>query len=172
MNSTHNYKIGMATQLVINCLSMFAFLVLIAPAIVSAFEGDRQLLREPAKKDMRGTGEKMVNRILTEEDNGREVEINVGDIIRFDLRYQGGTGYVWYPDLPNDDSVRLVDSRSVDLSEQGMVGGPSIGMWYFKANAPGNTELTMLHYRVWEGRTKATKRFSVKLRVIDIRGKK
>lgn len=115
-------------------------------------------------------GEKIVTRILTEEDNFREIEIGVGEIIRVDLRFNAGTGYGWYPDLPDDGSVQMVDSRVVDLSEKGMVGGPAIGMWYFKALGPGNTTVTILHYRVWEGHTKATKKFIVKLRLIDKRG--
>jgi predicted secreted protein len=120
-------------------------------------------------KNNTGAGERMVQRIITEEDNGREIEVFVGDIIRVDLRFHGGSGYSWYPDLPDSGSLQLIDSRGIDLSEPGMVGGPGMGMWYFKVLKPGNTRLDMLHYRVWEGPKSATKTFNVKLQVIERR---
>ena len=146
-----------------------AFFLILSASVSVALGGDSPLSSHANMKQNTSKGEKMVKRIVTEEDNGREIELAAGDIVRVDLRFQGGSGYSWYPDLPDGGQVQLIDSRSVDLSEEGMVGGPAIGMWYFKALAPGNITLTMLHYRVWEGRTKANKSFSVKLRVIGNR---
>lgn len=115
----------------------------------------------------RGPGGKMVSRIVTEEDNDRDIEIGVGELLRIDLRFQGGTGFSWHPDLVEKSKVEFIGNRTVDISEEGMVGGPLIGMWYFKPALPGTATLTMKHYRVWEGPGKAMKTFTVRLHVIE-----
>jgi predicted secreted protein len=149
---------------------MIAVLLLQAAVAISLAHGAGNVPPKNTNlKNNTGAGERMVQRIITEEDNGREIEVFVGDIIRVDLRFHGGSGYSWYPDLPDSDSLQLIDSRGIDLSEPGMVGGPSMGMWYFKVLKPGNTLLSMLHYRVWEGPATATKTFNVKLQVIERR---
>lgn len=155
-----------------HCIAAGMLFLISASTVSFALGGDSSMPGKSTKKENPGPGEKIINRIVTEEDDGREIEIGVGEVIRVDLRFHGGSGYSWYPEPPTNDQVQLIGSRIVDLSEQGMVGGPAIGMWYFKVLAPGTTTLRMLHYRVWEGSTKATKSFSIKLRVIDKGGRK
>lgn len=109
----------------------------------------------------------MASRILTQEDASHEIEVGVGEIIRIDLRYHSGSGFNWYPDLPVGNTIELIDNRSIDLSEPEMVGGPVLGLWYFRVHTPGQSELLMLLYRPWEGKSKATRKISFKIRSIN-----
>jgi predicted secreted protein len=104
--------------------------------------------------------------ILQKEDSGREVQAKSGDVIQVELQGAGGTGYWWY--VTNLDKTRaevVSEETKPALSDKKLVGGPTTGVWRFKAKEPGRTELIMKYYRVWEGPEKAEGQFSVILNI-------
>lgn len=114
---------------------------------------------------------KTTPKILTMEDNGKEVDLSVGGTIKVELKDIGTTGYAWYTD-GLDKSVKLIDEEVVDISPQNLKRGPAAGapklkIWTFKAVAPGDTSLRLLQYRVWEGKEHAINKFEVKLHITD-----
>jgi predicted secreted protein len=104
--------------------------------------------------------------ILQKEDSGREVDIKSGDVIQIELSGSGGTGYWWY--VTNLDKTRaevVSEETKPALSDKKLLGGPTTGVWRFKAKEPGRAELIMKYYRVWEGPEKAEGQFSVILNI-------
>lgn len=104
--------------------------------------------------------------ILQKEDSGREVDIKSGDVIQIELSGSGGTGYWWYVTTLDKTRAELVSEETKPVpSDKKVVGGPTRGVWRFKAKEPGRTELIMKYYRVWEGPEKAEGQFSVILNI-------
>ena len=104
--------------------------------------------------------------ILQKEDSGREVEVKSGDVIEIELSGSGGTGYWWYVTKINPKHTELVSEETRVPSDRKMLGGPTKGIWRFKAKEPGKTDLIMKYYRIWEGPDKAVDQFSA---ILDIR---
>ena len=104
--------------------------------------------------------------ILQKEDSGREVEVKSGDVIQIELSGSGGTGYWWYVTKIDAKYAELVAEETKAPPDKKVLGGPTKGIWRFKAKEPGKTDLTMKYYRVWEGPEKAAEQFSV---ILDIK---
>lgn len=103
--------------------------------------------------------------ILQKEDSGREVEVKSGDVIQIELSGSGGTGYWWYVAGLDAARIELISEETKAPSDKKLMGGPTKGIWRFKAKAPGKTDLVMKYYRVWEGPEKAEDQFSVVLNI-------
>ena len=104
--------------------------------------------------------------ILHKQDSGREVQVKSGDVIQVELDGAGGTGYWWYATGLDAARAELVSEETKAPSDKKLLGGPTRGIWRFKAKEPGKTDLTMKYYRVWEGPEKAVDQFSV---ILDIK---
>jgi predicted secreted protein len=107
-----------------------------------------------------GVQKKMIT--ITQENNGQEIEVKSGDLFRIELVEMGSAGYNWYIDGLNTEVVELVSKETKVISED-RVGGPVMAIWLLKAKKAGKIEIKMDHYRIWEGKQKATKHFSIKL---------
>ena len=138
--------------------------LLICPSISSGM-GDRPYADYSGHHA--GKDAKTVGKTLTAEDDGREISVGIGEAFKVELDIQGGTGYDWYVDEPDVNHLQLIDTATVDVSPKGIVGGPVKGVWTFKAVAPGDTSLRMLYYRIWEGKDKAARSFSVKIHIAE-----
>jgi len=101
---------------------------------------------------------------VTKEQGGREIALKVGDILFIELPGTGGTGYLWSVEETCAPYLKLLDQTTRQLKE-GLMGGPVMQVWRFKAEKPGTTEIRMAYYRPWEGVGKATDHFLVKLRI-------
>ena len=106
-----------------------------------------------------------VAKVYTKDDDGKTVLLKDGDVFRVELDFQGGTGYQWYPDGLDVKTVALKSSCTAEDTEADKVGGPMLGVWTFEAVSPGDTDLTMLYYRVWEGKAHAVKTFHLRLHI-------
>ena len=107
-----------------------------------------------------GVQKKMIT--ITQENNGQEIDVKSGDLFRIELVEMGSAGYNWYVDGLNTEVVELVSKETRVISED-RVGGPVMAIWLLKAKKTGKIEIKMDHYRIWEGKQKATKHFSIKL---------
>jgi predicted secreted protein len=103
--------------------------------------------------------------ILQKEDSGREVVMKSGDVIQIELSGSGGTGYWWYVTKMDSKYAELVSEETNPPPDKKLLGGPTKGIWRFKAKEPGKTDLIMKYYRVWEGPEKAVDEFSVILNI-------
>jgi predicted secreted protein len=101
---------------------------------------------------------------VTKAQGGREIALKVGNILQIELPGSGGTGYSWLPEETFAPDLKLMDQATRQLKE-GLVGGPVMQIWRFKAEKPGATEIKMAYYRSWEGVGQAKDHFRIKLRI-------
>jgi inhibitor of cysteine peptidase len=118
------------------------------------------------------TASKTAPKTLTMEDNGKNIDLGIGETIKVELKDIGTTGYAWYTDGLYEPYLKLISEEVKDISpenrEKGPVlGAPTMKIWTFKAIAPGDMSLRLLQYRAWEGKEKAINKFEVKLHITD-----
>ncbi len=98
---------------------------------------------------------------LAEPDNGKTVELRVGDTFALHLYENGATGYRW--------SFDDLDKKVITVNEEGFigrseaVGGGGHMQWTLAARASGTTQLKLKRWRQWEGDASIQERFAVTL---------
>jgi inhibitor of cysteine peptidase len=98
---------------------------------------------------------------MTEADDGKTVEVHVGDTIDLSLHENAAAGYRW--------AFEFLDSKLIAAQEgeyagsTGAVGSGSAMKWTLKAIAVGATEVRLKLWRHWEGDASVQKRFAVTL---------
>ncbi|MEY2490378.1 MAG: inhibitor of cysteine peptidase [Verrucomicrobiota bacterium] len=98
--------------------------------------------------------------ILTEKDNGKEVEVPVGKQVRIDLPENPTTGYQWsLSDLKS--GVLALKSDDYAPNHPSSMGGGGIRQFLFEAASPGESKLCLKNMRAWEGEEAAVKTFTV-----------
>ncbi|MGC2423223.1 MAG: protease inhibitor I42 family protein [Nitrospirota bacterium] len=137
-------------------VTLALFFILPAAYTTSSFAG----INQPTTTN----GPKLA-KILTMADNGNEIRLGPGEIIKVELKVQGGTGYNWHVDGLDESRLKLIGTETREISPRKIVGGPMQGIWSFEAVAPGDTVIRLLYYRIWEGKARAVKKFEVKLHI-------
>jgi predicted secreted protein len=79
-----------------------------------------------------------------------EVEARVGQPVIFRLPGTAGTGYMWQLVTPVCDALPLAFSQQLESSTDGRVGGPSMWVFTFTAEAAGACAMTFHYHRPWE----------------------
>jgi inhibitor of cysteine peptidase len=98
---------------------------------------------------------------LTEADNDRTIELRVGDSVRVSLPENATTGYRWAIDRLDQQIVEAVGSEP--HYPGGAVGAGGEVTFTFKATKPGAGDITLKHWRHFEGDSSVTKRFHLRL---------
>ena len=99
----------------------------------------------------------MAEMALTRQDNGRVVEVKVGDAISVDLPENPTTGYSWAID--SIDAKRLEADAPTYHGEGAGLGAGGTRRWVFRARAPGRARAGLKRWRHWEGDTSVVERF-------------
>ena len=102
---------------------------------------------------------------LQAKDAGQEIGVKVGAIIELSLKEQAGTGYRWEFDRLDEQHFELLKTETRSLAAKNLVGGPVLKTWRLKAKNAGESQLTLDYLRPWEGKGKAVKHFTVKVRI-------
>lgn len=97
---------------------------------------------------------------LTQADNGKTVQLRVGDTLALHLHENAATGYRWAFD---DLDGKLVDVKEAYVARSEAVGGGGTMQWTLEAKAPGTTQIRLKRWRRWEGDSSTKERFSVTL---------
>lgn len=91
---------------------------------------------------------------LSEEDEGREVELGVGQSLVITLGSNPTTGYRWALMAGFDQTVLKVGSHKYEMGrearEKKLVGAGGEEVWHFKALSKGCTSLNLGYHRPWE----------------------
>lgn len=101
---------------------------------------------------------------IAKKENGKILRVRCGESIRIELEMMGGAGYGWYIDNLNTEYLELLSEETKVINE-GKIGAPVMGVWLLKTKKKGSTQIKMDHYRIWEGKGKATEHFSVTLAI-------
>ena len=98
---------------------------------------------------------------LTATDNGSTKNVAVGTEIEITLVSNSDGGYLWYVTGQDQNMVKLMGQILPGQAP----GAPATQKFFFTTLAPGNTTLTLLEYRPWEGPGHAIDSFTVNLSI-------
>jgi inhibitor of cysteine peptidase len=107
--------------------------------------------------------EAKMSSVLTAADNGRTVELHVGDEVALRLPENATTGYRWAIDSADANLVDIKEGQYVSTSEK--MGGGGEAQWLIKAKAPGATSIKLKRWRQWEGESSVVERYEITLRI-------
>ncbi len=100
---------------------------------------------------------------LTAADNGRDIDLAVGDDVVVELRENATTGYRWAIDEPLPSGLSLLGS---DYEPGGTApGAGGTRRFRLRASGPGSGALSLKLWREWQGDGSVTERFRVNLTV-------
>jgi len=102
--------------------------------------------------------------ILTKQDQGKEIEVKVGDVVQIELEAIGTAGYQWFVESLDQEVLKLV-SEETQVPYPGRLGAPVLMVWKFEVIKEGTTEIRMDHYRSWEGKEHSTDHFEVRIKI-------
>jgi len=98
---------------------------------------------------------------MSEADNGRQINVAVGETLELELPETSGTGFRWAFTSSAESILALEKEYSADAAT--VPGSGRIRCWRFKAIAPGDATLELVYARPWEKRA-PVRSFSAKLR--------
>jgi predicted secreted protein len=103
---------------------------------------------------------------LSEQDDGREIEIRVGESMELALPETSGTGYKWNFGARAEPILKLEEDAYSQTAAG--PGGNRMRRLRFTAVAPGEATLELSYGRSWERRAPA-RSFKLKLRAVAAR---
>lgn len=98
---------------------------------------------------------------LTEADNGRTVDVRVGEAISVTLPENATSGYRWAVD--NLESGLVEANEAKPNYPSGPVGSGGAVTFAFKSTRPGSGQVTLKHWRPFEGDASITERFRLRV---------
>ena len=99
--------------------------------------------------------------VLTEADDGRTVELRAGEAVDVTLPENATTGYRWAIDRLDPGIVEANEAKPHYPS--GRVGSGGQITFSFKSTRPGNGEVSLKHWRSFEGNASITRRFHFRI---------
>lgn len=106
---------------------------------------------------------------LTEKDNGKNVEVRTGDIIRITLDSNITTGFSWeHADKVDADILKLDKNDYVsdpNPEELDGVGGRTVIVYH--ALKPGKAKIELSYMRPWESDSEFDEKFGVTVEVLE-----
>ncbi len=136
-------------------LFCFAGVVLAALALGTAASGDEP--KAPVKSAQE----------LTAADNGKTVNVKVGDVVAISLKGNRTTGYSWRTAKLDGKAVEQTGDPkyTTNSHKPGMVGVGGTFLFTFKAAKPGETQISLEYVRPWEKSKKPVQTFAVTIEV-------
>jgi inhibitor of cysteine peptidase len=102
--------------------------------------------------------------LLTEADNGKTVDLRVGEEARVRLSENASTGYQWAVESA-DEALAQIGEAVHFPGPADRVGGSGSVQWVLRAKAPGRRRVSFKYWRPWEGDRSIVKRFEITLRI-------
>jgi len=94
---------------------------------------------------------------LSEQDNGRTVEVNAGDVVTVRLKENPTTGFRWTV----ESAGGLVLAGDEYEGGGGGMGAAGVRVLQFRSPGAGAHELRLKNRREWEGDSSVTERFNL-----------
>lgn len=102
--------------------------------------------------------------VLRDNEMQKEMSVNTGDVLNFELESNPTTGYEWVVDYDRDFLV-LVHSSFIESEKKGLVGVPGKQRFRFKAIKKGETTIEFLYRRPWEKDREPAKKIVCKVKI-------
>ena len=102
---------------------------------------------------------------LTEQDNGRDIDLNAGETLIVRLPSNPSTGYNWI--VAGEPSPLELQKSTFQKksSNSKVVGASGTSVFRLSASSSGISNLTLVYRRSWEYNTPPMKTFSVRVNV-------
>jgi inhibitor of cysteine peptidase len=101
--------------------------------------------------------------LLVEKDNGRTVDIRLGETVRVTLPENATTGYRWAIDRYDEEFVEALATEP--RYPANAVGSGGEVAFVFQGKKIGTGEIALKYWRHWEGDSSVTTRFRIRLHV-------
>ena len=98
--------------------------------------------------------------VLTRDDNGSNLSLDVGDIVKVILQENPTTGYTWQVDgqLP----IQLKESMDQQKKTyKGSAGGAGKRILSYQVESKGSGMLSLKYWQPWSGDESITERFTI-----------
>jgi predicted secreted protein len=105
----------------------------------------------------------MSNLTVTEQNDGAEFHLHVGDALTVRLEGSPGTGYSWMRQGELEHGLSQVGDSVNEKSGQQALGAAEQQVFSFKAKSSGTCSLQFEYRRPWEKSGTAKKSFSIKV---------
>ena len=101
--------------------------------------------------------------LIGESDNGRTLDIGLGESVRVSLPENATTGYRWTIDRYDESLIEAIASET-GYPASALGSGGEVA-FIFKGKKIGTGEIVLKHWRHWEGESSVRARFQVRLNV-------
>lgn len=101
---------------------------------------------------------------LEAKDNGRQIELEIGQTLAISLEGNPSTGYTWEMVESEDSILRQVGEIEFE-AESDLVGAPGTQTLRFQAVESGQTELKLVYHRPWETDVEPLETFTLQVTV-------
>jgi len=101
--------------------------------------------------------------LLTEKDEGRTVDIRVGQELRISLPENATTGYRWATEHYPEEFIETIAIEPRYTANA--VGSGGLVAFVFRGAKVGSGEIVLKHWRHWEGERSITRRFRLRVNV-------
>ena len=101
--------------------------------------------------------------LIVEKDNGRTVDIRLGESVRVNLPENATTGYRWAIDRYDEEFIEAVATEPHYTANA--IGSGGEVEFIFKGKKIGSGEIMLKQWRHWEGDSSITSRFRLRLNV-------
>jgi inhibitor of cysteine peptidase len=104
--------------------------------------------------------------VVTQDDNNRIAELQVGERLEISLPENPTTGFNWAVDENDRRILTLDDTAYIPPVEAGFIGARGQRIFTFTARQPGEVALKLKYWRFLGGDGSITERFGVTVRVV------
>lgn len=99
------------------------------------------------------------------EDNGRQINIFIGQILVVSLEAQPSTGYTWEV-VELDELILQQEGNPEFQPASGGIGVPGVQIFRFEATGSGETDLSMVYHQPWVEGVEPLETFSIHITVL------
>ena len=101
--------------------------------------------------------------VVTEAQNGQDVQIGTNDVLIVRLQAQAGTGYSWA--VTAAPLFLRLSQEHTEPAGRTIPGGPEVQLFTFKPIGPGHAPLSFAYRRPWEADQPPARTYNVKVSV-------
>ena len=101
---------------------------------------------------------------VTDQDNGKTIDLAKGRTLAVELASNPSTGYSW--EMKGDPApLKLISSKFEQQDQSGKAGAPGAQQFRFEATAAGASTLKLVYRRPWEKHVAPAKTFTLNVNV-------
>ena len=113
------------------------------------------------------TREDLTVKQITEDSNGTEVALAIGEALEVRLEENRSTGFKWVLQSSSEGGEGVCTLVGDTFEKGSAIGQPGTHCWEFRAERVGSGTITLSYKRPWEESQAAARSFTLKVRVSE-----